>query len=94
MKKWLKKWWFRTVIAPYMLKNPAICTVALRNAFVWQCNKGGMKFPQVNKWLRATNQDTIKAYTMTPNGPRVFYTVPDAEQRKTITGALITVAQD
>lgn len=94
MKKRINKWWWRYVIYPYLMKHQADCTVALRNAIVYQCWYGGMKFNQINKWLSATKQDTIKAYAIENGKPRIFYDVPTIERRKEIKGQVVIVPQN
>lgn len=93
MKQWINKVWFERVILPYLMRNRAKCTVSLRDAVVYQCWYGGMSFNNINKWLRATGQETIKAYAMEGGKPRIFYEQPLPERRKQLTGRLVQVAQ-
>ena|ERR1035437_4193773 len=85
IKNWMKDVWFNNVIMPYLLKHKPQCTLALRDAFVYQMWSAGVKFTHINKWLFKVKAPTIKGYVMNNGNPHLFYELPTGERLKDIT---------
>jgi hypothetical protein len=58
-------------------------SILIKDLTVSQLNKGGgIGFGQINNWLQAIRQETIKGYIITKDSnAHVFYELPDMQER-------------
>lgn len=87
-RSWLRK----TILHPWILRNKPESTLVLRDTIVYQMHHAGITWQNINKWLETMKLPTIKSYTMTPKGPRIYYKTLTSEERKNITTPLVHIA--
>ena len=81
----------RALLHPWILRNKPECTLVLRDAIVYQMWAAGIAYPTINKWLALMKMPTIKCYTMTKNGPRLYYRVLSSEERREIGTQVVNI---